>query len=49
MIQTPSARFSLNLIGAITSQGEFRFMTFKGTMDPDLFTEFLKWNLDHKI
>ena len=36
------ARFSLNLISAITAKGEMRFMTIPGRLTADRFIEFLK-------
>lgn len=42
----PGARFGLNLISAVSPQGEFRFMTIKGRTTARMFIEFLK-HLDH--
>ena len=36
------ARFSLNLISAVSAQGEFRFMTVKGRVGAIQFIEFIK-------
>ena len=41
-IPSTGARFSLNMIGAISTKGVFRFQTFKGTMDADRYILFLK-------
>jgi len=45
--QTPvvsgtGARFGLNLISAVSAQGEFRFMTVEGRVNAGVFIEFLK-------
>ena len=42
VVKTTGARFLLNVLGAITAQGQFRFMTFKGTLNATRFIEFLK-------
>lgn len=42
VVETTGARFSLNMISAISSKGQMRFMTFKGKMNADRFIEFLK-------
>ena len=42
VIETTGARFSLNLISAVSSKGFMRFMTFKGRLNSDKFIEFLK-------
>jgi transposase len=42
VVRTTGARFSLNIIGAITPRGDFRFMTYKGSMNAALFIDFLK-------
>lgn len=41
VVRTTGARFSVNMIAAISARGVIRFMTYKGTMDADLFKEFL--------
>lgn len=46
VVQTTGARFSLNIIGAITPRGDFRFMTYKGSMDAALFIDFLERLID---
>jgi transposase len=46
VVQTTGARFSLNIIGAITPRGVFRFMTYKGSMNAALFIDFLKRLID---
>jgi len=42
VVRTTGARFSLNMISAITSKGAMRFMTYKGKMTGPRFCEFLK-------
>jgi len=42
VVQTTGARFGLNLISAVSAQGEMRFMTVKGTVTAPIFVEFLK-------
>lgn len=42
VIKTTGGRFSLNVVGAISPRGIFRFMTFKGSMNAERFIEFLK-------
>ena len=42
VIKTTRARFSLNIIGAISPRGEFRFMTYEKSMNARRFIEFLK-------
>lgn len=42
VVRTTGARFSLNVIGAITPRGEFRFMTYAGTMHTEVFIDFLR-------
>jgi len=41
VVQTTGARFSLNLVSAVSPQGQMRFMTVKGTVDAKVFIEFL--------
>ena len=41
VVKTTGGRFSLNIIGAITPRGDFRFMTYTGTMNAVLFIDFL--------
>jgi len=41
-VQTTGARFSLNIISAVSPQGLMRFMTVKGSITADVFVEFLK-------
>ena len=41
-MRTTGARFSLNMVSAITSKGAMRFMTYTGKMKAPLFCEFLK-------
>jgi transposase len=42
IISTTGARFSLNLISAVSRQGAFRFMTVKGRVNAEVFIDFLK-------
>jgi len=42
VVRTTGARFSLNLISAVSPRGEMRFMTVDGRMTADKFTGFLK-------
>jgi transposase len=52
VVRTTGARFSMNMISAITSNGAMRFMTYSGKMKASLFCEFLKrliYNASTKI
>ena len=42
VVSTTGARFSLNIISAVSAQGEFRFMTVPGRVGASLFIEFIK-------
>jgi transposase len=42
VVETTGARFSLNLISAVSSKGLMRFTTFTGRLNSDKFIEFLK-------
>jgi transposase len=42
VVSSTGARFGLNLISAVSAQGEFRFMTVKGRVGAAKFIEFLK-------
>ena len=42
VVSSTGARFSLNLISAVSAQGEFRFMTVKGRVGATQFIEFIK-------
>jgi transposase len=42
VIETTGARFSINMVSAVSAQGLLRFMTFAGSMNADRFIEFLK-------
>lgn len=42
VVKTTGARFSVNMISAITSKGKMRFMTFAGKMKASVFCQFLK-------
>lgn len=42
VVEKTGARFSVNLVSAVSSQGKLRFMAFSGRMNGDQFVEFLK-------
>jgi len=42
LVRTTGARFSVNMISAITSKGKMRFMTYAGKMNTSVFCQFLK-------
>ena len=42
VVRTTGARFSLNMVGAVTARGDFRFMTYAGRMNAEVFIHFLK-------
>jgi transposase len=42
VVRTTGARFSVNMISAITSRGAMRFMTYAGKMKASVFCEFMK-------
>jgi transposase len=42
VVSSTGARFGLNLISAVSAQGEFRFMTVKGRVGATEFIEFIK-------
>jgi len=42
VVSSTGARFGLNLISAVSSQGEFRFMTLRGRVGAAQFIEFIK-------
>ena len=42
VIQTTGARFSFNVISAVSAQGEFRFMVVKGSVNSKVFCDFIK-------
>ena len=42
IVKTTGARFSMNMISAITAKGEMRFMTYFGKMNAPVFCGFLK-------
>ena len=42
VIMTTGARFSVNMISAISPRGELRFMCTQGTLTASVFVEFLK-------
>jgi len=42
VVSSTGARFGLNLISAVSAQGEFRFMITKGRVGARVFVEFLK-------
>lgn len=41
-VSTTGARFSVNMISAVSAQGAMRFMTINGKLNADTFIEFLK-------
>jgi transposase len=42
IVSSTGARFGLNLISAVSAQGEFRFMTIRGRISATKFIEFIK-------
>jgi len=42
VVEATGRRFSLNMISAVSPQGEFRFMLHDGSVDTEVFCEFLK-------
>ena len=42
VVETTGARFSVNMISAVSAKGGLRFMTFSGKMNADKFIEFLE-------
>jgi transposase len=42
IVESTGARFSVNMLSAISARGHLRFMTIKGRMNSDRFIEFLK-------
>jgi transposase len=42
IVSSTGARFGLNLISAVSAQGEFRFMTVRGRINAAKFIEFIK-------
>ena len=42
VVEVTGRRFSLNMISAVSPQGEFRFMLHDGTVNAEVFREFLK-------
>ena len=42
IVSSTGARFGLNLISAVSAQGEFRFMTVRGKVSASKFIEFIK-------
>ena len=48
IVKTTGARFSVNMISAITSKGKMRFMTYAGKMNASVFCQFLK-RLIHNV
>jgi len=42
VVETTGARFSINMVSAVSAQGQMRFMTFEGRMNGERFIEFLK-------
>jgi transposase len=48
IVKTTGARFSVNMISAITAKGKMKFMTYSGKMKAPVFCEFLK-RLIHNV
>ena len=48
VVQTTGARFSVNMISAIASKGQLRFMTVQGTVTAGKFVQFLERLLDNQ-
>ena len=46
VIETTGARFSINMVSAVSAQGLLRFMTLQGRMNAEWFIEFLKRLID---
>jgi len=42
VIETTGARFSIQMVSAVSAKGSFRFMTFEGRMNGGRFIEFLR-------
>ena len=42
VVQATGRRFSVNMLSAVSAKGEFRFMLHDGTVDAQVFIEFLK-------
>ena len=42
ILETPSEKFSVNMVSAIASRGDVRFMLFENYMNGELFVEFLR-------
>ena len=42
VVSTTGARLSLNIVSAVSAQGEFRFMTVKGRVGAPVFIDFIK-------
>lgn len=42
ILEIPSGRFSVNMVSAIASRGDVRFMLFENYMNKELFIEFLR-------
>ncbi len=42
VVSSTGARFGMNMISAVSAQGEFRFMTVKGRIGAPIFIEFIK-------
>jgi len=48
VVETTGARFSVNMLSAIASQGQMRFMTVQGTVTAGKFVQFLERLLDNQ-
>lgn len=42
VVEATGARFSMNMISAVSNRGEMRFMVVEGSVNADVFIEFLK-------
>lgn len=52
VVKATGARFGLNMISAVSSQGQFRFMTVEGRVNAGVFREFLRrliTGMDRKV
>ncbi len=49
VVTTTGARFSLNMISAVSAKGQMRFMTFQGKMNGERFVEFLRESVKRSV
>ena len=42
IVKTTGSRYSLNMISAVTAKGHFRFMTVEGSVNAEIFCDFIK-------